>query len=352
MIRVLVAEDSDTTRQWLVTLLREDPDIEVVGEAKDGLEAVELTLKLQPNIVAMDIVMPEMDGFEATKRIMSVIPTPIVIVSNIANVREIQVSLQTLKVGALAVLKKPGGPGDPENEKDSSIFVSTIKIMSKVKLIRHWPKPSKDTIAPVPRVFSKKFPEGKNGRVIVIAASTGGPAALNRIFSELPGNFSTPILVVQHIPDGFLQGCATWMNSNSSLRIKIAEEGETPEPGSVYLAGDGAHLGVSPQATLVYSSGGPIKGSRPSGSFLFESAAKVYGSSTLAVVLTGMGSDGAAGLKAVKEAGGWIMAQDKETSAFFEMPEEAVKTGYVNLVLPLTEIAALLMQITSPEEAL
>lgn len=347
MIRILVADDSPTSRQWLVSILREDPDIQVVGEAKDGLEAVELTLKLQPDIVSMDIVMPEMDGFEATKRIMAVIPTPIVIVSNISNVREIRVTFQALKVGALTVIKKPGGPGAVDNEKDSSIYISTIKIMSQVKLIRHGRDPSLEKKPPIRRIISTKFPEGKRGRVVAIAASTGGPEALNRIFSELPGNFPAPILVVQHLPDGFLHGCATWMNENSSLRVKVAEEGEFPEPGTVYLAGNGAHLGVSDQSTLVSSYTDPVGGFRPSGTYLFESAAKVFGSSTLAMVLTGTGSDGVAGLKSVKEAGGWIMAQDEESSVVFGMPGEAVKSGHVNLVLPLPEIAPLLLQIMS-----
>ncbi len=350
MIRVLVADDSATTRQWLVFLLREDPEFQVVGEAKDGLEAVELTLKLRPDIVAMDIVMPEMDGIDATKRIMAVLPTPIVIVSNVENVGEIRVSLQALKVGALTVIKKPAGPGEVDNNLDSSIFVSTLKIMSKVKLVPHWPKSPREKNETLPRIFSKKFPEGKNGRVIAIAASTGGPAALNRIFSELPGDFPVPILVVQQMAKGFVAGCVAWMNENSSLRIKVAEEGERPEPGTVYLSGESAHLGVSDQSTLFYSPAEPIVTYRPSGTFLFESAAKVYGSSTLALVLTGMGVDGAAGLNAVKKAGGWIMAQDQESSAFFGMPEAAIKTGCVNLVLPLPEIAPLLMQIMSSVE--
>ena len=349
MIRVLVADDSPTTRQWLVSILREDPGIQVVGEACDGLEAVELTLKLQPDIVSMDIVMPELDGFEATRRIMSVIPTPIVIVSNISNVKEIRVTFQALKVGALTVIKKPGGPGAVDNEKDSSIYVSTLKIMSQVKLLRRGRDPEKEKTTTAPRTITSKFPEGRRGRVVAIAASTGGPEALNRIFSELPGNFPAPILVVQHLPDGFLQVCAAWMNENSPLRVKVAEEGESPEPGSVYLAGNGAHLGISDLSKLVNSSQDPVGGFRPSGTYLFESAAKVFGSSTLAMVLTGSGSDGVAGLKSVKAAGGWIMAQDEESSVVFETPGEAVKSGLVNLVLPLPEIAPLLIQIMSSE---
>ena len=346
MIRVLVAEDSATTRQLLVSILREDPEIQVVGEAKNGLEAVELTKTLRPDVVAMDIVMPEMDGFEATKRIMTESPTPIVIVSNIVDVREVQVALMALKAGALTVGKKPGGPGPKENEEDRAIFISTLKIMSQVKVVKHLPDRSKVKTGPTPERVFGKLPMGKIGGVVAIAASTGGPAALNRIFSELPGNFPVPILVVQHMDSGFMPGCASWMDANSSLRIKVAEDGEALAPGRVYLAGGaGCHLGVSGHSTVLYSSSDPLSGFRPSGTFLFESVAKVYGPSTLAIVLTGMGSDGVAGLKAVKEAGGLIMAQDQESSVVFEMPEEAIKSGYTDWVLPLAEIASRLMEM-------
>ncbi|HTC19910.1 MAG TPA: chemotaxis-specific protein-glutamate methyltransferase CheB, partial [bacterium] len=335
MVRVLLAEDSSTTRQMLVSLLLEDPEIQVVGEAKNGLEAVDMARNLRPDVIAMDIVMPEMDGFEATKSIMTHIPTPIVIISNVVNVREIQVSLQALKAGALTVIKKPGGLGGGENDTDRSIFVSTLKIMSQVKLVRLWSDTAKEPKARPRRAFPKAFPDGKKGRVVVIAASTGGPAALNRIFSELGGNFSAPILVVQHMAPGFITGCASWMNGNSSLRVKVGEEGESPDPGTVYLAGDNRHLGVSALPALAYTNTAPIGSFRPSGTCLFESAAKVYGSSTIAVVLTGMGSDGVAGLKAVKDAGGLVVAQDEDSSIVFGMPGEAIKSGYTDMIVPL-----------------
>jgi two-component system chemotaxis response regulator CheB len=331
----------------LVSLLMEDPEIQVAGEAKNGLEAVDMARNLRPDVIAMDIVMPEMDGFEATKSIMTQNPTPIVIISNVVNVREIQVSLQALKAGALTVIKKPGGPGTEEGETDRSIFVSTLKIMSQVKLVRLWTDPSKKTDVRPRRSLPRKFPDGIKGRVVVIAASTGGPAALNRIFSELGGDFPAPILVVQHMAPGFITGCAAWMNGNSSLRVKVAEEGESPQPGTVYLAGDHRHLGVSALPTLAYSNAAPIGSFRPSGTSLFESAAKVYGSSTIALVLTGMGSDGVAGLKAVKDAGGLVMAQDEDSSIVFGMPGEAVKSGQTDMIVPLPEIAPLLTDILS-----
>jgi two-component system chemotaxis response regulator CheB len=332
MIRVLVVEDSTTTRQLLISILGEDPEIQVVGEAKNGLEAVELTGILKPDVVAMDIEMPEMNGFEATKRIMVEDPTPIVIISTSRNVREAGVAMQALKAGALTVLKKPGGPGSPDNLEEKSKFVSMLKTMSHTQ---------------IPEKFLGQLPEGKRGRVVAIATSTGGPPALNRIFSELPGDFPAPILVVQHMLKGFMNEFASWMNGNSSLRIKVAAEGEELASGTVYLAGYDRHLGVSDRSTLFYSSDEPIGSFRPSGTFLFESVAKAYGPSALALVLTGMGSDGVAGLKAVKEAGGRVIAQDQASSVIFGMPGEAIKTGYTDMILPLEEIAPRLMEMIS-----
>ena len=350
MIRVLVADDSETTLQMLVAMLREDPEMEVVGQAKNGLEAVQLTRSLRPDVVAIDIVMPEMNGFEATKLIMIETPTPIVIISSSVNIREVQVALLALKAGALTIMTKPGGPGDRDHEAERSKFISTLKIMSQVKVVGHWPDQSGVKTAKIPRKALPKLPLGKRGGIVVVAASTGGPAALNKIFSELPGDFPVPILVVQHMAKGFMPGCAAWMGANSGLKVKVAEEGETLAPGTVYLAGDDRHMGVSDHSTILYSSADPVGGFRPSGTFLFESAAKSYGYSTLALVLTGMGNDGVAGLKKIRDAGGWIIVQDKKSSVIYGMPAEAIKSGHVDWVMPLDEIAGRLMEMI-PSEA-
>jgi two-component system chemotaxis response regulator CheB len=319
--------------------------MEVVGGAKNGLEAVEQTKLLHPDIIAMDIDMPIMNGFEAAKRIMTETPTPIVIISNTLNVREVQVALQALKAGALTVLVKPGGPGTPEYESEGATFISTLKMMSQVKVVGHWPDQSMRNHTPYPGEGLTCLPNDKKCRIVAIAASTGGPVALNRIFSDIPGSFPVPILVVQHMSNGFMAGCATWLGENSSLKVKVGVDGEPLAPGTVYLAGPNRHMGVSPHFNLEYSSATPINSFRPSATYLFESVAKVYGASTLAIVLTGMGSDGVAGLKAVKEAGGWVLAQDQASSVVYGMPEEAFRSGYTDKVLPLTAIAPWLMEM-------
>jgi two-component system chemotaxis response regulator CheB len=341
MIRTLVAEDSLTTRELLVSVLRSDPDVEVVGDAKDGLEAVELTQRLRPHVVTMDVRMPRMDGFEATRRIMVEAPTPIVIVSGSVDVREVEVSLHALRAGALTVLKKPAGPESPEFEEQARRFVDTVKAMSQVKVVRRWARPLARERVPSPLARN-----GARARVVAIGASTGGPAALSRLLSDLPGDFPVPVLVVQHIAKGFMEGLAGWLNSAGALRVKIAEHGEPLQPRTVYLAPDDRHLGVAAdRGSLVVSKADPVGGFRPSATFLFESIARAFGTSATAVILTGMGQDGVAGLRVVREEGGRILAQDEETSVVFGMPGAAIAAGVVESIHPLGSLALRLQEL-------
>jgi two-component system, chemotaxis family, protein-glutamate methylesterase/glutaminase len=346
MIRVLVAEDSVTTREFLVAMLRSDPKIEVVGEAKDGLEAIEMTRRLRPNVITMDIRMPRMDGLEATKQIMISIPTPIVIVSGSLEVRDVEVSMQALRAGALTLLAKPAGPASPKFEKERREFVETVKAMSQVKVVRRW----RDRQPAESGAERRALGGSARVRVVAIAASTGGPAALQQTFSALEGDFPVPILVVQHIARGFVEGLASWLSAVCPLRVKVAEEGEPLSPRTVYLAPDERHLGVSSQASVSLSRTLSGTGFCPSATFLFESVARVFGTSALAVVLTGMGQDGLDGLMAVRRAGGRIIAQDEATSVVFGMPGVAVEAGLADWVLPLPEIAPRLMDMVRMEE--
>lgn len=342
MIRVLVVEDSPTTRALLVRLLHGDPEIGVVGEAKDGLEAVSLARRLRPDVVVMDVVMPGIDGFEATKRIMFEAPTPVVIVSTSLATREVETSLEALRAGAVNVLPKPSGPGSPSFDDDSRRFVRAIKAMSQVKVVRRWPdaRPSVEA-EPLPVVVA---PRGhQSARVIAIAASTGGPAALHRVLSELPSDFGAPILIVQHISPGFTEGLARWLDGLCRIDVKLAVEGEVLSPGIAYLAPEGAHLGVSSR-NVALSNAPPINGFRPSATFLFDSSARAFGANCLAVVLTGMGHDGVDGLREVRRLGGRVAAQDETTSVIFGMPGAAVSAGLVDVVLPVDAVADHLVQ--------
>ncbi|WP_338863108.1 chemotaxis-specific protein-glutamate methyltransferase CheB [Myxococcus stipitatus] len=333
-LRIVVAEDSPTARRLLVEILRADPGLSVVGEARDGVEAVELTQRLRPHLVTMDIQMPRMDGLEATRRIMTEAPTPIVVVSTLVE-RDIQTSMTALRAGALAVLQKPFGPESPDFDAESRRLRDTLKAMAEVKVVRRWPDripvSSAPTRPPSPRDLSAR------AAVVALAASTGGPAALFQLLSELPSDFPAPLLVVQHIAIGFSQGLASWLATAGPLPVHVAEEGALLLPGHVYLAPDDRHLGILDGRAQV-SKAAPVNGFRPSATWLFRSVARSHGREALAVVLTGMGQDGLDGIRELRDAGGRVLAQDEESSVVFGMPGVVVSAGLANEVVSLADM--------------
>lgn len=337
MIRVLIAEDSPTTADLLISVLESDGDMHVVGAARNGREAVSMVKQLLPDVVVMDIHMPELDGFEATRRIMVESPTPIVIVSATVDVRQTKISMQALRMGALTVMQKPA----PGGEFDQLVarFNATVRAMAGVRVVRRWSdKPQVDE-------QSRRITPTAPVRIVAIATSTGGPAALHRVFSDLPASFPVPILVVQHIAPGFITGLANWLGETSRLAIKVAEQGELPQAGTVYLAPDDRHLCVTQDGAIEISKAPAVDGFRPSASVLFRSVAKNYGQSTVAVIMTGMGEDGLEGLRDVRSAGGRIIAQDEASSVVFGMPGVVVTAGLADLTLPLHRIAPQLQKI-------
>ena len=342
MLRVLVAEDSVTARELLVDMLRSDPEIAVVGEATNGIDAVAMTRQLRPDVITMDIRMPQQDGFESTRQIMVEIPTPIVIVSGVVNEQDVEVSMHALRVGALAVLPKPPGPDASDFDEQCRRLVQTVKAMAQVKVVRRWP----DRVLAPPSSLPP-LDRGARAEIVAIVASTGGPAALGRILSNLPPDFGLPILVVQHIASGFVDGFASWLNTIGTLPVKVARDGDTLHRGTVYVAPDHCHLGVSDRSRISLSRKPPIQGFRPSGTALFESVAKVFGSSVAAIVLTGMGDDGIMGLKAVRKAAGRIIVQNEATSVVFGMPAAAIAAGLADMTLPIDVIALRLEELAA-----
>ncbi len=347
MIRILIAEDSLTTRALLREILCSDPEIQVIGQAKTGVEAVAMTRTLKPDLVTMDIHMPDMDGLTATKEIMIAAPTPTIIITGSSAPHEVAVSMHALRAGALDVLSKPPGPGAPGFEEAAGKLIATVKAMSQVKVVRHWRGGPRTARAGAANALSPRSPQSCRGPVVAVAASTGGPAALQRLFEDLPGDFNAPILVVQHITRGFIDGLVSWLNSVCDLQVKLARQGEILGPHTVYLAPDDRHLGVSSQGAAVLSSAPPIAGFRPSGTFLFESVAQAYGSAAVGVILTGMGTDGVDGLRALRLAGGQILAQDEKSSVVFGMPGAAVAAGLADEVLSLDALAAQLVELVT-----
>lgn len=340
MIRVLVAEDSSTVRELLVTILESDPEITVVGQAKNGREAVQLAVQLAPDLVTMDIHMPLMDGLDASKEIMIRAPVPILIVSSSVSDQDVALSLSATQVGALMAVRTPPSHESKDFRRHRDNLLAMAKAMAQVKVVRQ--RYARSRVAPL----ATAPPQRGRVRLIAIAASTGGPAALQRILMDLPADLSAPILVVQHLSPGFVEGLCSWLARSCRLRVKIAVEGETLRNGTVYVAPDDRHLGVLPSGALALSKADRIQGFRPSATHLFESVAERYGRSAAAVILTGMGRDGVAGLRAIHAAQGVVIAQDEETSIVYGMPNEAVRAGTVDEQLPISGIADRLIRLT------
>jgi two-component system, chemotaxis family, protein-glutamate methylesterase/glutaminase len=337
MLRVLIAEDSITCRDLLIALVESDPELSVAGTASNGQQAIDQVKQLHPDVVIMDIHMPVLDGFEATRRIMVERPTPIVIVSASLNVQEATVSMHALRVGALTVLQKPALDASADFAEVAQQFTATVRAMAGVRVVRRWSD----------RPAQAKEAHGGAGpaRIVAIAASTGGPAALYRVLSELPKDFAVPILVVQHIAPGFVPALASWLAGASPLAVKVAEHGDVLAPGTVYFAPDDRHLVLADRGTLEISAKPAVGGFRPSGTVLFESVAQVYGGAGIGVILTGMGEDGLRGLQALRAVGGQIVAQDEASSVVFGMPGAAVDAGIADAIVPLHMVAAQLRRM-------
>jgi len=335
-LRVLVAEDSPVARQMIVYILNGDPELQVVGEARDGIEAVELTPSLRPDVIVMDIMMPGLNGLEAARTIMAEMPTPIVLVSAAYEPDDVKLSFEALEAGALTVLAKPPGPGAPSFAENAATLTTTAKLMAEVKLVRRRQARPAQAFGPQPDAL--RMPR-RPAKVVAIASSTGGPAALAAILSSLQGGMSAPILVVQHITVGFHQGLAEWLDSVSPLSVRLARDGQPLRGGEVLIAPPDSHLGVTTLGTVALSASPPIGSHRPSATHLFRTVAEAFGDGALGVVLTGMGDDGVAGLRALKAARGLVFAQDEATSVLYGMPREAVAQGVVDNVLPLDQMA-------------
>jgi two-component system chemotaxis response regulator CheB len=340
-IRVLVVEDSLVVRDFLTHILNSVPDFQVVGVAHDGEQAITMVRETRPDVVTMDIHMPKMDGFEATRRIMETQATPIVIVSASSTVLETVTACRALGAGAVAVEARPFGFGHPEFEQSTAQLVETLRLMAGIKVVRRWAQRDGTGMASHGKPLPAPVRRGTI-RLAAIGASTGGPAALATILAKLPPELPFPVVIVQHICDGFTAGLAEWLGQVSSLPVRVAAAGELLRAGQIYIAPSGVHLGVNANLRATFGFGPLENGVRPAISHLFRSVAGACGSQAIAVLLTGMGVDGAAELKWVRDAGGITVAQDEASSIVHGMPGEAIRLGSAEQVLRPEAIGALL----------
>jgi two-component system chemotaxis response regulator CheB len=330
-VRVLVADDSEIFRELLSKVIASDAGFEVVAAAGDGNTAAAMARDLKPDVITMDLNMPDADGFSGIARIMAETPTPILVLT--ADRQEL-VGFRALSLGALDILEKPLATADLSEY--GQLLRSRLRLLAGVKVIRHL-RGLRERPGP-------KAPVPGRADVVVIGASLGGPRALATLLRGLSRDFPIPVAIVQHIADGFTEGLASWLGQESRLDVREATDGEVLRPGRVLLAPTGRHLVIS-KGIAHLSDAAPVDTFRPSVTPLFLSAARAYGSRCCGVILTGMGRDGADGMKALKDVGAHTIAQDEATSAVFGMPRAAIELGAVDRVLPLEEIPRALLEV-------
>jgi two-component system, chemotaxis family, protein-glutamate methylesterase/glutaminase len=346
-IRLLIVEDSPTVSQCLEYLFSSDPEIEVIGSVRNGKLAVEFVAKNKPEIITMDIDMPVMNGFEATRRIMSTTPVPIIIVTASRNAKKQNTSMDALAVGALTVIQKPVGIKCGTESAQSKKMISMVKIFSEVRVIKRKYTPKKEIAKSIQIIQKRKAhvtSQLQNRKYVAIGISSGGPEVLKKLFNSVSEKFPYPVLVVQHITDGFLDSMVSWLDSGSKAKIQIAKHKQTLLPGHIYFAPNGFQMGVKSDKIDLQNR---VQGINicPSVEHLFNTLALNYGKETIAMLLTGMGSDGAKELKQLKDAGALTIAQDRKSSLVYGMPGEAIKLNGANYVLNPDEIIEIIKTI-------
>ncbi len=348
--RVLIVDDSAFMRKVLEHIFNADDQLQVAGHAKDGREAVAMAESLKPDIITMDINMPHMDGLQATAQIMTTNPRPIVIVSSESKEGAAS-TLKALELGAIEFVGKPSSGVDLDMHSVKDELLRKVRMAAKVRVVRTAsrlaltlqgasgnvapakPSPAVRTAPVIPA--DQRFP------VVVLGASTGGPATVMRLAPGFTRDFPAAVFLVQHMPASFTTQYAAQLAEFTSIRVKEAEANETVQPGTLYICPGAQHLRVTPAGRIqLDTTSGRINGYLPNIDVTMETVAAYAGAMSIGVVLTGMGNDGANGAKAIKAAGGMVLAQDEATSVIFGMPAEAIKLAAVDQVLAIDDIYA------------
>lgn len=330
MQRVLIVDDSPLIRRFLGDMIGAEPDLEVVGYARDGEEALAQVRQLRPDVVTMDVEMPRCSGLEALRLIMAQHPVPVLMVSSLtrSGARE---TVEALQCGALDVVAKPTqGPAEFPRVREELLAKLRAASLARLGVARRSPPPASPTRAP----------EGLDAtRLILIASSTGGPRALTLLFERLPHGFPAPILLVQHMPPGFTESLAQRLSRSGPVECREARDGEPPLPGTALIAPGGHHLALDGAGTLRLQDDPPIHGVRPSADRLFSSAARSFGARCIGLVLTGMGRDGADGALALRKTGATVFGESESTCTIYGMPRAAKAAGAIDAEYPIHEMA-------------
>ncbi len=322
----MIVEDSPAVRALLVHIISADQRLEVAAAFSTAEEAIAALPTVRPDIISMDIRLPGMDGLEATRQIMSERPTPIVVISASIERGSLKSTMNALNAGALSVVEKPVGLGSGDYSAIAREICTQLAIMSDVAVVRRRIRPRVPPVPDGPRI---------QPRLLLCAASTGGPQALAALFGGLPAALPLPVLLVQHMGAAFMEGFADWLRSVVPQRVRMATAGLMPEPGTIYVAPGDRHLRVGARGVLTISNDPPVGGQRPSATVLFESAAEALSGAAAAIVLTGMGEDGAVGVRRLIDAGGFALAEHESSAIVNGMPAAAARSGALTLPLDL-----------------
>lgn len=345
--KVIIIEDNALIQAAYKKAIATLPDIEIVGIASDGKQGFELLIATDPDVVICDLNMPVMDGFEFTKKAMAEKPKPILIISDLVQKEDEGNIFKVLQLGAIDVLPKPRFGGDINLIAQE--LSRKIKVLKGVIVFRKTQKNSTSTTESLPSTSNQgtalkvepSLPSPgfvrKNFQIVAIGASTGGPQAFQAVLETLPGDFPLPIVCVQHISPGFSESLVEWLSHNCKIKVQFAEEGKKPIPGIAYFPKDDHHLCIR-NGVFHLNTDDLVRGHRPSVDYLFHSVAKEYGDLSLSVVMTGMGDDGARGLKEIKDKGSYTISQDESSSIVYGMPRVAYEMGASMEVLSLESI--------------